>query len=128
LTEKNGLRDGATELPWKRLWCRNERKIIIIIIICWITEARKFFLRKNGKCWSDGWRKNGFNTNCYVLSYMKGKNSGKKMINSRLRLFKRPISPTNNGIFERPEFSKKSKAQYSPFMLSFSILWVLIGE
>jgi hypothetical protein len=59
---------------------------------------------------------------------MKWKNSRKKMINSRLRLFKMPISPTNHGLFERPELSRKSKAQYSLSMLSFSILWVLIGE
>jgi hypothetical protein len=59
---------------------------------------------------------------------MKGRNSGKKMINSRLRLFERPISPTNHGLFERPELSRKSKTQYSLFMPSFSILRVLIGE
>jgi hypothetical protein len=59
---------------------------------------------------------------------MKGKNSGKKMINSRLRLFERPISPTNYGFFKRPELSRKSKAQYSLFITSFSILWDFIGE
>jgi hypothetical protein len=59
---------------------------------------------------------------------MKGRNSGKKMINSRLRLFKRPISPTNYGLFERHELSRKSKTQYSLFIPSFSTLWVLIGE
>jgi hypothetical protein len=41
---------------------------------------------------------------------MKGKNSGKKMINSGLRLL------------ERPELSMKSKAQYFLFIPSFSIL------
>jgi hypothetical protein len=41
---------------------------------------------------------------------MKGENSGKKMISNELRLF------------ERPELSMKSKAQYFLFIPSFSIL------
>jgi hypothetical protein len=70
-------------------------------------KLRKKFLKENGRIGSDGWGRNGYDTNYYGFSYMKGENSRKKMINSGLRLLERPISLTNHGLFERLELSRK---------------------